>query len=90
MGRRAWTATQFCQAPRTDCRRREERRFRCIHMRSRHPLLWLAIVLIVAWIVLRLALAVTGGLLHILWIAAIIFLVLWLIGLLRGRRAPRV
>jgi hypothetical protein len=59
-------------------------------MRSRHPLLWLALVLIVAWLVLRLALAVTGGLLHLLWIAAVIFLVIWLFGLLRGRGAPRV
>jgi len=47
-------------------------------------LLLIAIGLIVLWAVLRLALAVTGVLLHLLWIAAIVLAALWLIGRLRG------
>ena len=33
-----------------------------------------AVVLLVIWIVLRVALAITSGLLHLLWIGALIFL----------------
>ncbi len=44
----------------------------------------LAVVLLILWIVLKMALAVTSGLLHLLWIAAIIMLVIWLIGKVRG------
>lgn len=46
----------------------------------------LAVLLLLAWVVLRLALAITGVLLHILWIAAIILAVLWLVGKLRGSK----
>jgi hypothetical protein len=51
-----------------------------------NPLLWLAIVVVIAWIVLRLALAVTSGLLHLLWIAAIIMLIVWIVGKVRGKK----
>jgi hypothetical protein len=44
-----------------------------------HSFVWLAIVLLVIWVVLRLALAVTSGLLHLLWIAAVIMFVMWLV-----------
>jgi len=47
-------------------------------------LLSLAIFLLVLWAVLKLALAVTGIALHLLWIAAVILFVFWLIGKLRG------
>lgn len=47
-------------------------------------LLVLAIFLLILWVVLRVALAVTGVFLHVLWILAIIFAVMWLIGKLRG------
>lgn len=58
-------------------------------MRSHHSLLWLAVVLIVAWIILRVALAVTSGVLHLLWIGAIIFALIWLFRLITSHRAPR-
>ena len=45
---------------------------------------WLAILLLIVWVVLRLALAVTSGALHLLWIAAIVMFVIWLIGRMRG------
>lgn len=54
-------------------------------MRSSHPFLWLALVLIVLWAVLRVALAVTSVALHLLWIGAIIFAALWLFGLMRPK-----
>jgi len=47
-------------------------------------LVWLAVVLLIAWLVLKLALAATSGLLHLLWIAAVIMFVMWLIGKVRG------
>jgi hypothetical protein len=43
-----------------------------------------ALFLLILWLVLRLFLAVTSGLLHLLWIVAIVMLVLWLVGKLRG------
>ena len=53
--------------------------------KATHTLLWLAIVLALAWVILRVALAVTSVALHLLWIAAIVLFVFWLIGLVRGR-----
>lgn len=46
----------------------------------------LAILLLICWVVLRVALAVTSGLLHLLWIAALIMLAMWVIGKLRGSK----
>jgi hypothetical protein len=50
-------------------------------------ILVLAVFLLVLWVILRLALALTGVFLHLLWIAAIILVVMWLIGKIRGRSA---
>jgi hypothetical protein len=47
-------------------------------------LLILAVLLMITWIVLRVALAITGVFLHLLWVIAIILAVLWLIGKVRG------
>ena len=49
-------------------------------------LLSLAVFLLIVWVVLRVALAVTGVFLHLLWIAAVILAVMWLIGKLRGTK----
>ncbi|RBP47305.1 hypothetical protein DES53_101102 [Roseimicrobium gellanilyticum] len=49
--------------------------------------IWLALALMVLWLVLKVALAITSVLLHLLWIAAIIFVVLWIFGQLTGKRA---
>lgn len=43
----------------------------------------LAVFLLILWVVLRVALAVTSGLLHLLWILALVMLVFWLVGKLR-------
>ena len=59
-------------------------------MRSHHPFLWFALVLVVLWVVLHVALAVTSGLLHLLWIGAIIFAIIWVFRHLTGGRKPRV
>ena len=48
----------------------------------------LAALLLVVWIVLKLTLAITGALLHLLWIAAVVMFAIWLIGKLRGSGAP--
>lgn len=45
----------------------------------------IAVFLLIAWVVLRLLLAVTSGALHLLWIAAIIMFIVWLVGKMRNR-----
>lgn len=47
-------------------------------------LLVAAVFLLILWVVLRVALAITGVLLHLLWIIPIILVVLWLVGKVRG------
>jgi hypothetical protein len=49
----------------------------------KHSLLWIAVLLIVIWVMARLTLAVTSLALHILWIVAVIMIIIWLIGLIR-------
>jgi hypothetical protein len=48
-------------------------------------LLLLSFLLLVIWVVMRVALAVTGIFLHVLWIIAVILAILWLVGKLRGK-----
>ena len=48
-------------------------------------LLGTALFLLILWVVLRVALAVTGVFLHLRWIIAIVLAVLWLVGKLRGK-----
>ncbi len=50
----------------------------------KHALILLAVVLMVIWVVARVALAVTSVALHLLWIAAIILAIVWLIGRLKS------
>ena len=47
-------------------------------------LLVLAILLLVSWVILRVALAITGVFLHLLWIVAILLAVFWVVGKLRS------
>lgn len=47
-------------------------------------ILILSVILLIAWIVLHLALAVTGAFLHLLWIIAVILAIVWIVGKLRG------
>jgi len=49
-------------------------------------LLGLAVFLLILWVVLRVALAITGIFLHLLWIIAVILAMLWLVGILRGSK----
>ena len=49
-------------------------------------LLGLAVFLLVLWVILWLALKITGVFLHLLWIIAIILVVLWVIGKIRGNK----
>jgi hypothetical protein len=43
-----------------------------------HSYLWIAVALVVVWILARVLLAVTSFFLHVLWIAALAFLIVWL------------
>ena len=48
----------------------------------KHSLLWIAVLLIVIWVIARLTLAITSLALHILWIVAVIMIIIWLIALI--------
>jgi hypothetical protein len=52
--------------------------------------LWIAGLLLVIWIAARVVGFMAGALLNLLWIAAIIFAVIWLIGQFTGRGRTRV
>ena len=45
----------------------------------KHLLIFLAVLLVVIWIVAKLVLAVTSVALHALWVLAIIFAIVWLV-----------
>lgn len=48
-----------------------------------HTLLVVAAVLVVLWLLFH----ATVGLMNLIWIAVVVLIVLWLIGLMRGRTA---
>ena len=45
-----------------------------------HSFLWLAILLVIFWVVARIFLAVTGAMLHLLWIVALVCFIIWAVG----------
>lgn len=47
-------------------------------------LLSLAVLLLIVWVVLRIALAITSVALNLIWVAAIVLAIFWIIGKLRG------
>ena len=49
------------------------------------PLLYVAILLVVIWVVARVVGCVAGAMLNLLWIVALVLFVIWLIGLITGR-----
>lgn len=49
-------------------------------------LLSAAFLLLVIWVVLKVALAITSVTLHLLWIIAVILAVFWLFGKIRGTK----
>ena len=57
-------------------------------MHSSFGLIWLALVLFIAWVVLRMGLALAAGLVHLLWLAAMISIAAWIFQQTRGRGSP--
>ncbi len=51
----------------------------------KHSLIWIAILLVIVWVVARLVLAVTAVALNLLWVIAIVVAVVWVIGHFRNR-----
>ncbi|MES2922411.1 MAG: hypothetical protein V4819_12735 [Verrucomicrobiota bacterium] len=49
-------------------------------------LIILAILLLVVWVILKVALGIVSVSLHLLWIVAIILAVLWLVSKIRGTK----
>jgi ABC-type Fe3+-siderophore transport system permease subunit len=45
----------------------------------KHPLIFGALLLVIVWIIARVALAVTAVALHLLWIVAIVLAIVWVI-----------
>jgi len=45
----------------------------------KHSFLWIAILLVVIWVVARVVLALTSVALHLLWVLAVIAIIIWLI-----------
>jgi hypothetical protein len=48
-------------------------------------LIWIAIALVVIWVVARIIAGLAGALLNLLWIVAIIVAAIWLFGLVTGK-----
>jgi hypothetical protein len=49
-------------------------------------LLYIAVLLIVIWVIARVVGWVAGAMLNLLWIIALVLLAIWLVGLVTGRR----
>ena len=44
-----------------------------------NSLIWIALVLFVLWIVVRVVFAITSFVFHLLWVVALILLIVWLV-----------
>jgi hypothetical protein len=51
-----------------------------------NKLLGIAVFLVTAWLILRIALAITSGLIHLLWIVALVLGAMWIVGKLRPKK----
>ncbi len=51
-----------------------------------NALVIIAVFLFVAWLVLKVAFALTGLAFHLLWVAAIVLFVIWVIGKVFGSK----
>lgn len=45
-----------------------------------NALIWFAVILFIAWLVLKFAFALTGFIFHLFWIVAVVLFIIWLIG----------
>lgn len=50
-------------------------------------LVWVAIALVVIWVIARLIAGIAGALLNLLWVLAIIVFIVWLFGVVTGKRS---
>ncbi len=51
----------------------------------KHSLIWIAILLVVLWVVARLVLAITSVALNLLWVIAIVVAIVWLVSRFKSR-----
>lgn len=51
----------------------------------RNALIWIAVVLVIVWVLARITLAVTSLALHLLWIAAVVMAIVWVVGKLSAK-----
>ena len=61
------------------CNRKAPNHPRAPDSTDMNSLIWFAIALIILWVVVRVFLAVTSAVLHLVWIVAIILFVVWLV-----------
>jgi flagellar biogenesis protein FliO len=55
----------------------------------KHILLWIALLLFIAWVIVRLAVAVTSVVLNLLWIVALVFFLIWVVKRFASAEADR-
>jgi hypothetical protein len=50
----------------------------------KHALIFIALILVIIWVIAKVTITVTSVALHLLWVVAIILAVVWLIGRVKG------
>jgi hypothetical protein len=51
----------------------------------KNALIWIAVVLVIVWVLARITLAVTSLALHLLWIGAVVMAIVWVVGKLSAK-----
>jgi hypothetical protein len=50
----------------------------------KHALIFIALILVIIWVIAKVTITVTSVALHLLWVVAVILAIVWLIGRVKG------
>ncbi|MEY2562722.1 MAG: hypothetical protein QOH88_915 [Verrucomicrobiota bacterium] len=50
----------------------------------KHALIFIALILVIVWVIAKVTITVTSVALHLLWVVAVILAIVWLIGRVKG------
>ncbi len=68
-----------------DARGKNERQRRHVRISGmKHALIFIALILVIIWVIAKVTITVTSVALHLLWVVAVILAVVWLIGRVKG------
>ena len=68
-----------------DAREKSERRRRHVRISGmKHALIFIALILVIIWVIAKVTITVTSVALHLLWVVAVILAIVWLIGRVKG------